>query len=278
MLNLEIRKRFDQYFSTSFCKFVRIIMASKIYFASDFHLGTPSEEESRLREKRIISWLDFIKKDASELYLMGDIFDFWFEYKHVVPKGYIRFLGKLAELSDAGVKLTFFKGNHDMWMFGYLTEELGATIVSDDLIIERNHKRFYLHHGDGLGPGDTSYKYLKKIFRSNLCQWLFARLHPNFGIGIAKKWSQHSRISSGKIEHFENENKEWLISYVRQYLEGAAETQTSIDYFVFGHRHLPLTIPVENSLYINLGEWIHFNTYAVFDGDKLELKTWEYSA
>lgn len=251
-------------------------MVSKIYFASDFHLGSPSQEESRDRENRINSWLDFIKKDASELYLMGDIFDFWFEYKQVVPKGYIRFLGKLAELSDAGVKLTLFKGNHDMWMFDYFREELGATIVSDELIIERNHKRFYLHHGDGLGPGDASYKFLKKIFRSNACQWLFARLHPNLGIGIAKAWSKHSRISSGKIEYFEDENKEWLVSYIRQYLNDRPDNQRkSIDYFIFGHRHLPLSIPVESTLYINLGEWIHFNTYAVFDGEKLELKVWK---
>lgn len=250
-------------------------MASKIYFASDFHLGTPSQEESRLRERRIVSWLDFIKKDASELYLLGDIFDFWFEYKHAVPKGYIRLLGKLAELSDAGVKLTFFKGNHDMWMFGYLEEELGATIISDELIIERNNKRFYLHHGDGLGPGDMQYKILKKVFRSNLCQWLFARLHPNLGIGIAKMWSQHSRISSGKTELFENEEKEWLVSYVKNYLkENESNMENAIDYFIFGHRHLPLSIPIEKSLYINLGEWMNFNTYAVFDGEQLELKVW----
>lgn len=251
-------------------------MALKIYFASDFHLGTPSEEESRDRERRIISWLDFIKKDASELYLMGDIFDFWFEYKQVVPKGNIRFLGKLAELSDAGIKLTFFKGNHDMWMFDYFKEELGATVVSDELIVERNNKRFYLHHGDGLGPGDAKYKVLKKIFRSGTCQWLFARLHPNLGIGIARRWSKYSRISSGKIEYFEDENKEWLVSYIKQYLSSRPDNQQKpIDYFIFGHRHLPLNIPLENTLYINLGEWMNFNTYAVFDGEKLELKVWQ---
>lgn len=248
-------------------------MASKIYFASDFHLGTPSEKESHLREKRIIAWLDFIKQDASEVYLMGDIFDFWFEYKHVVPKGYIRFLGKLAELADAGIKLTFFKGNHDMWMFGYLKEELGATIIADELIIERNGKRFYLHHGDGLGPGDAKYKLLKKVFRSDFCQWLFARLHPNLGIGIARKWSKSSRISNGEEERFEDENKEWLAIYAKEYLKKSAQNaQGKIDYFVFGHRHLPLSIPIEDSLYINLGEWMNFDTYAVFDGDKLLLK------
>ncbi len=250
-------------------------MASKIYFASDFHLGTPSEVESREREKRIISWLDFIKRDASELYLIGDIFDFWFEYREVVPKGYIRFLGKLAELSDAGIRLTLFKGNHDMWMFDYFKKELHATIISDELIIERNGKRFYLHHGDGLGPGDTKYKLLKKIFRSNTCQWLFARLHPNLGIGIAKMWSKFSRISSGKIEYFEHEDKEWLVSYIKQYLKVGGGNQKPIDYFIFGHRHLPLSIPVENTLYVNLGEWMNFNTYAVFDGENLLLEVWQ---
>ena len=251
---------------------------SKIYFASDFHLGVPSKEESRLREKRIIEWLDLIKLDASEVYLMGDVFDFWFEYKHVVPKGYIRFLGKLAELADAGIKLTFFKGNHDMWMFGYLKDELGATIINDELIIDRNGKRFYLHHGDGLGPGDAKYKLLKKVFRSNFSQWLFARLHPNLGIGIAKKWSKSSRISNGNDERFEGEDKEWLAVYAKEYLKNNNSTDgNKIDYFIFGHRHLPLSIAIEDSLYINLGEWMNYDTYAVFDGEQLELKTFTSS-
>lgn len=252
--------------------------AKKIYFASDFHLGVPTVEESRERENRIVSWLDAIKHDASEIYLMGDIFDFWFEYKQVVPKGYVRFLGKLAELSDSGIKLTFFKGNHDMWMFDYLKEELGATIISDELIIERNDKLFYLHHGDGIGPGDAKYKFLKKFFRSNFCQWLFARIHPNLAFGIAKRWSKQSRISSGKTEQFEGEEKEWLAQYVKEYLNNQVlNHENTIDYFIFGHRHLPLSIPIADSLYINLGEWMNFNTYAVFDGERLELKEWFYS-
>lgn len=251
-------------------------MASKIYFASDFHLGSPSNEESRLRENRIITWLDYIKKDATELYFMGDIFDFWFEYKHVVPRGHIRFLGKLAELSDQGIKLTFFKGNHDMWMFGYLEEELGARIISDELLIERNGKRFYLHHGDGLGPGDKKYKFLKKIFRSKFCQWLFARIHPNLGIGIARKLSGYSRLASGKEELFEGQEKEWLAIYVEGYLkQQVARNEEKIDYFIFGHRHLPLSIPIEGSLYLNLGEWINYNTFAVFDGENLMLQVWD---
>lgn len=243
---------------------------SKIYFASDFHLGTPSFEESKARELRIVSWLDCIKADAAELYLMGDVFDFWFEYAHAVPKGHVRFLGKLAELADQGIKITLFKGNHDMWMFGYLEKEIGVNIVSNELIIERGGKRFYLHHGDGLGPGDWTYKVLKKVFRSKLCQWLFARLHPNFGIGIARFWSRRSRISSGKEEKFQDSNKEWLAQYAHAYLNRNEEKE-KIDYFIFGHRHLPLRIPIQDSLYVNLGEWMNFNTYAVFDGKELSL-------
>lgn len=242
----------------------------KIYFASDFHLGTPDVKDNLEREKRIVAWLEYIRMDAAELYLLGDIFDFWFEYKHAVPKGAIRFLGKLGELADQGINITLFKGNHDMWMFGYLKKELNATIIDDELCIERSGKRFYLHHGDGLGAGDKAYKRLKKIFRSRFCQWLFARLHPNLGIGIARAWSRKSRIASGQKETFLGEDKEWLVAYSKEILK-----QEPIDYFIFGHRHLPLDIPLSpRSRYINLGEWIHYNTYAVFDGEQLELKTW----
>src|ERR1700709_2119098 len=184
-----------------------MVTRDKLYFASDFHLGTGGYTESREREDRLVRWLDMIKADAAEVFLMGDVFDFWFEYKTVVPKGYIRFLGKLAELADAGIKITLFKGNHDMWMFDYFEKELGATIISNELEIERNGKEFFLHHGDGLGPGDGLYKILKKFFRSKLCQWLFARVHPNFGVGIANYWSQKSRIANQTKTKFNEQ--EW---------------------------------------------------------------------
>ncbi|WP_245586279.1 UDP-2,3-diacylglucosamine diphosphatase [Olivibacter sitiensis] len=246
-------------------------MRNKIYFASDFHLGVPNYQKSREREDRIVRWLDHIKQDAAELYLMGDVFDFWFEYRTAVPRGFVRFLGKLAELSDLGVHITFFKGNHDMWMFGYLKEEIGATIISDELIIERNGKRFFLHHGDGLGPGDRKYKFLKRFFRSNFCQWLFARIHPNLGIGIALRWSQHSRIANGKKEQRKVDEQEWLIVYTKEVL-----THTYYDYLIFGHRHLPLDVKLSGgSRYINLGEWMNFNSYAVFDGETVHLMEWE---
>jgi len=188
-----------------------------------------------------------------------------------VPKGYIRFLGKLAELTDAGVKLYFFKGNHDMWMFDYFEKELNATIISNELEIERNGKKFYLHHGDGLGPGDKFYKMLKKIFRSKLCQWLFARIHPNLGVGIANRWSRGSRIASEKNENHKPGQQEWLVTYSREVLE-----THFYDYLVYGHRHLPLDIQLnDKTRYINLGEWVIANTYAVFDGERMELKYFE---
>lgn len=244
---------------------------NKLYFASDFHLGAGSYLTSREREDRLVRWLDNIKADAAEVFLMGDVFDFWFEYKTVVPKGYIRFLGKLAELADSGIKLYLFKGNHDMWMFDYFERELGATIISNELEIERSGKKFYLHHGDGLGPGDSHYKILKKIFRSSLCQWLFARIHPNMGVGIANYWSQHSRIAALKNEVRKNLEQEWLVVYCRELLK-----THFYDYLVFGHRHLPLDIPLnEGSRYINLGEWVYSYSYAVFDGEELTLHHFE---
>ncbi|MFD2555878.1 UDP-2,3-diacylglucosamine diphosphatase [Sphingobacterium tabacisoli] len=245
-------------------------IAKKIYFASDFHLGSYPKEQSEIREREIVKWLDHIKQDASELYLVGDIFDFWFEYSTVVPKGYIRFLGKLAELADLGIKITLFKGNHDMWMFGYLKKEIGATIIDNELILNLNGKSCYIHHGDGLGPGDKKYKVLKKVFRSSFCQWLFARLHPNLGIGIAQRWSKHSRISNNSDEKFLGEDKEWLIQYANDILH----TQ-HYDYFIFGHRHFPYEIELrKDSKIINLGEWINYYTYAVWDGQTLNLQRW----
>lgn len=241
----------------------------KIYFASDFHLGVPSYEKSLAREKLIVKWLDEIKKDAQEIYLMGDLFDFWFEYKHAAPKGFIRILGKIAELTDSGIPVTIFTGNHDMWMFDYLPKEIGVTIYREPIEKEYNGKKFFLGHGDGLGPGDKGYKFIKKVFANKFCQWLFARIHPNFGIGMANYWSRKSRLSNGpEDEKFTGEENEWLVVYAKEVLQ-----KKHFDYFIFGHRHLPLDIKLkENSRYINLGEWVNYNTYAVYDGNKLELK------
>ena len=241
----------------------------KIYFASDFHLGVPDHDKSLVREKLIVKWLDDIKHDAEEIFLMGDMFDFWFEYKAVVPKGYVRLLGKLAEISDAGIPLHIFTGNHDMWLFDYLKKELNAKIYHAPIVREFNGKKFFLGHGDGLGPGDKGYKFIKKIFASKVCQWLFARLHPNFGMWIGNFWSKRSRVANGESDEvFKGEENEWLYLFAKEKLK-----KEHFDYFIFGHRHLPLDLKVgENSRYINLGEWIKSNSYAVFDGEKLELK------
>ncbi len=241
----------------------------KIYFASDFHLGIPTHEKSLIREKRIVKWLDEVKLDAQEIYLMGDLFDFWFEYKYTVPKGFTRLLGKIAEITDSGIPVTFFTGNHDMWMFDYFSKELGVSIYREPITREYNGKKFYLGHGDGLGPGDYGYKFIKKVFANPLCQWLFARLHPNFAMGMGNFWSRKSRLANGpKDETFTGEENEWLIVYTKEVLQ-----KQHFDYFVFGHRHLPLDIKLnENSRYINLGEWINYNSYAVFDGTNMELK------
>lgn len=243
--------------------------ASKnIYFASDFHLGAPNYEESFKRELKIIKWLDEIKTSASEIYLLGDIFDFWFEYKHAIPKGFVRLQGKIAEITDSGIPVHVFTGNHDMWIFDYLPKELGIILHRKPIKKTYNGKIFLIGHGDGLGPGDLFYKMLKGFFDSKICQWLFARIHPNLGIGIANAWSKKSRKTNlAYDEIFLGEDKELLVQYCKTYLKNE-----HIDYFVFGHRHLPLEIKVgENSTYINLGEWIKQNTFAVFDGATLQL-------
>lgn len=240
----------------------------KIYFASDFHLGVPSKEASLEREKRIVRWLDEVKSDAAEIWLMGDIFDFWFEYKHTVPKGYTRLLGKLAELSDAGINLSAFTGNHDMWMFGYFEEELNCPVYHAPITREWNGKRFYLAHGDGLGPGDHGYKFIKKVFRNRLCQILFSMLPSSWGIGLANYFSGRSRHANGDSDaKYLGDDKEWLMIYCKEIL-----AKDHFDFFVFGHRHLPLDKAVsETSRYINLGDWIRYNTYGVFDGERFEL-------
>ena len=245
----------------------------KIYFASDFHLGIPNNLQSNEREKIIVAWLDKVKTDAKEIYLVGDLFDFWFEYKYTVPKGCIRFLGKIAELVEHGIQFHLFTGNHDMWMFDYLEKEFGITINRKPITKEINDKIFLIGHGDGLGPGDKKYKIIKRFFANKLCQWLFARLHPNFGFSIAHYWSKKSREKEMLGNHdFLGENKEWLIIYANEILK-----KRHVDYFIFGHRHLPIEHKLnEKSMYINLGDWINHYTYGVFDGKKLTLENFDY--
>jgi UDP-2,3-diacylglucosamine hydrolase len=264
----------------------------KIYFASDFHLGYPDHQTSLARERKVVAWLDSIKSDAQIVFLVGDIFDFWFEYKNVVPKGFVRLLGKLAELSDSGIEIIIFSGNHDIWMFDYFTKELGIkvyrefqeySVSSEQLSVISNqsqitnHKSqittFYIVHGDGLGPGDYGYKYLKKVFESKLSQWAFGWIHPHAGISLATWWSG-SRKDEERIKRelqFRGDN-EWLWSFAKE-----QEALKHHDFYVFGHRHLLLDLPVnDNSRYINLGQWAYDdeNSYhfAVFDGEELLVK------
>ena len=241
---------------------------SKIYFASDLHLGVPNREKSLVREKLFVQWLDEIKNDAEAIYLVGDIFDFWFEYKKAVPKGYVRLLGKLAEISDSGIPIHIFTGNHDMWLFDYLEDEINAHIYREPIEISMKGKRFFISHGDGLGPGDNGYKLIKKMFKNKLCQWLFERIHPNLGISIAQYWSKKSRIANGEKDESYYGEKEWLTQFCKEKMK-----TIEVDYFIFGHRHLPLEVDLgNNTIYINLGEWVNYNSYAVFDGKRLELK------
>lgn len=248
----------------------------RIYFSSDFHLGAPNPEASRKRERVIVRWLEEIRHDAQMIFLVGDIFDFWFEYKHAVPKGFIRLLGKLADLSDEGIELVFFTGNHDMWMSDYFTTELDATINRHPVRYQVSaangpFRNLLVGHGDGLGPGDRVYKGLKKVFENSVARWSFRQLHPDIGIRMATTWSKRSRISNTKKgeEEFKGENLEWLYLYCQE-----VEKVLPHDYYIFGHRHLPLDLKVnETSRYINLGEWVNQQTYAVFDGEKLDLLT-----
>jgi len=241
----------------------------KIYFASDFHLGVPDYESSLEREKKIVRWLDEIKSDASEIYLVGDVFDFWFEYKKAVPRGFVRLLGKIAEITDSGIPVHFFTGNHDMWIFDYVPKELGVMLHREPIEKTYNGKTFLIGHGDGLGPGDNGYKFIKKVFSNKFFQWCFSLLHPNLGVKLANFWSGKSRATTGTSnEKFLGEENEWLVVYCKEILQ-----KQHYDYFIFGHRHLPLDIKLkENSRYINLGDWIKYFTYAVWDGENLELK------
>ena len=246
----------------------------KIYFLSDFHLGAPDHASSLEREKIICKFLDSCKADAAEIFLVGDLFDFWYEYKRVVPKGFVRLLGKLGELADAGIRLHFFVGNHDMWVKDYFQAEIPMAVEFEPKEYQWNGKKFLIGHGDGLGPGDHGYKRLKKLFRNPISQFLFGILPPAIGIGVADYFSRKSRAQTGASEEvFLGEDKEWLMIYCKEKL-----AKKPFNYFVFGHRHLPIAHQIEAGTnkgeYVNLGDWIRFYTYAVFDGQELVLKSY----
>jgi UDP-2,3-diacylglucosamine hydrolase len=240
----------------------------KIFFLSDFHLGAPNAAASLVREKRIVEFLDRITPEAAAVFIVGDMFDFWYEYRRVVPRGFVRLLGKIASMTDSGIPVHFFVGNHDMWMKDYFQKELNVPVYFEPKEFTFNQKNFFIGHGDGLGPGDHGYKRLKKIFRNPACQWLFGILPPAAGIGLADYFSRKSRAATGTSEEsFLGEDKEWLLIFSRE-----EALRKNIDYFVFGHRHLPIDYRLNNrSRYINLGDWIHYETFAVFDGTDLSL-------
>ena len=243
---------------------------SKIYFASDQHFGAPTAAASFPREQKFIAWLETIKKDADAIFLLGDLFDFWFEYKTVVPKGFVRVLGKLAELRDAGIPIYFFVGNHDLWMGDYFTKELNIPVYHDNQEFTFNGKSFLIGHGDGKGPGDKGYKRMKKIFTHPISKWLFNWLHPDIGVKLAQYLSVKNKLISGAEDvKFLGKENEWLVQYCNRKL-----SSKHYDFFVFGHRHLPLEIELTTtSKYVNLGDWIGYFTYGVFDGESMKLKT-----
>lgn len=243
----------------------------KIYFASDQHFGAPTVEKSKIREQKFVNWLDAIKNDAGVIFLLGDLFDFWFEYKKAVPRGFVRVLGKLAELRDSGIEIHFFIGNHDLWMTDYFETELNIPIYHEPKEFTFNNKTFLIGHGDGLGPGDKGYKRMKKVFTNPISKWLYRWLHPDVGIKLAQYLSVKNKLISGEEDvKFLGEENEWLVIYCKKKL-----TEKHYDYFVFGHRHLPLEIELrKNSKYINTGDWIRYFTYAVYDGEQMVLKSY----
>ncbi|MEG0796518.1 MAG: UDP-2,3-diacylglucosamine diphosphatase [Odoribacter sp.] len=242
----------------------------KIYFLSDTHLGAPVLKNNIEREAQLVQWLNAVQSDCGVLFLLGDIFDFWFEYKRVVPKGYIRFLSKICEFTDQGIPVHFFTGNHDVWVFDYLPQECGVILHTQNEIYQINGKRFLIGHGDALNPQDKSYLFLYRAFHNHFLQRCFRWIHPDWGIWMAQKWSSHSRLENGKIEanQFLGEEKEEIVRFCKKVL-----ASNHFDYFIFGHRHLPSDISLShNSRYINTGDWITHYSFAVFDGKTVELK------
>jgi len=251
---------------------MKLLKGKKIFFASDNHFGAPNLEKSREREKIFVNWLENIRKDAAAIFLLGDLFDFWFEYKKVVPKGFVRVLGKLAEITDSGIPIYFFVGNHDLWMRDYFEKELNIKVFYRPKEFEINGKTFFLAHGDGLGPKDFGYKRMKKVFTNSFAKYLFRWLHPDIGVAIAQYFSLKNKLISGKEQKkFLGKEKEFLIKYCERKLK-----KRHRDFFIFGHRHLPISINLnEKSQYINLGDWINYYTYAEFDGKKTSIKEWK---
>ncbi len=249
---------------------IQLNKGKKVYFASDQHFGLDMGMPSRQREKIFVTWLDQIKQDAGAVFILGDMFDAWFEYKYAVPKGFVRVLGKLAELTDQGIQVYFMTGNHDMWMRDYLKKELNIPVYfnAQQFIINNHH--FLIGHGDGLGPGDHNYKRLKKLFTNPLARFLFRWLHPDLGLPMIKYFSQKNKLISGEYDaKFKGEDKERLFLYAKTCLQKNPE----IDFFIFGHRHLPLKMPLDDkTTYFNTGDWLKHFSFLVYDGQQIHLQ------
>lgn len=246
----------------------------KVYFTSDHHFGAPTAELSFPREQKFVKWLDEISKDAGALFIVGDLFDFWFEYKRVVPKGFVRILGKLASLRDQGLPIYFFVGNHDLWMENYFEKELNIPVFHNPIEVQINDQLIFVGHGDGLGPGDKGYKRMKKVFVHPFSKWLFRWLHPDLGVQLAQYLSVKNKLISGDEDaKYLGEDNEWLILYTKK-----KESEKHRDYYIFGHRHLPMVLPIMNNRtqYVNIGDWIQYFTYVTITASGiLELKDYE---
>lgn len=243
----------------------------RIYFLSDVHLGSAVLENNRERELQLVRWMDTIRPDCDRLFLLGDIFDFWFEYKRAVPKGHVRFLAKICEFTDSGIPVHFFTGNHDIWVFDYLPQECGVLLHTGNTVFRIDGKRFLIGHGDALNPADKGYMFLYRIFHNSFLQRCFRLIHPDIGIALAHRWSSHSRLGNGKIEAdtFQGEEGEEIVRFCKQ-----TSLMHHFDFFIFAHRHLPIDLPLSSgSRYINTGDWITHYSYAVFDGETVQLKT-----
>jgi len=241
----------------------------KTYFISDIHLGSPALNNNLEREKLFVEWLTEAGKDASEIYLLGDIFDFWYEYRKVAPRGFVRTLGKIAELTDNGVDVHFFTGNHDVWVYDYLPSETGVIVHREPYLTTIGDKTFYLAHGDGLDPDDKGYLLLKRLFTSKFTQFLFSRIHPNIAFWFGHQWAKRSRLSKGILPDFvEDVEKEGIVKFARNFI-----CTTPVNYFIFGHRHILLKKElIKDTNILFLGEWFNFFSYAVYDGESVELK------
>lgn len=241
------------------------------YFLSDLHLGAPYFPDTKESERRIVAFLESIRHDAETIYLLGDILDYWYEYRYVVPRGFVRFFGKLAELADQGIRIVWMKGNHDIWIYDYLPNELGIEVVDGHLVETIHGKKFYLAHGDGEGKQSRSFRFIRSIFRNKFCQRAFSAIHPRWTVPFAYNWSRHSRMTGEGRGLPDNHLLEGLQAFTKEY----HLQHPDIDYFIFGHVHVLSREEIAPGCeMIVLGEWIRTFSYAIFDEKGLELRKW----